>query len=135
HHARGPRAHLRSVFFDAQTRHGIGSGHRQSHRRRTPGAHPRAGEFAARRAFRCRVANGKGERMSEKMRICISSPPDRKRLVAELFLDNEQWAELNQEGNRLELEIYPKLSGSAWRLDFEDVLNVLAEVKKRLVGA
>ncbi len=73
--------------------------------------------------------------MKETMRICISSPPDRERLVAEIVLDNEQWAELNQEGNRLELEIYPKRSGGAWRLDFEDVLNVLEEAKKELVGA
>ena len=72
--------------------------------------------------------------MSEKMRICISSPPDRAQLVAEIFLGDEQWAELNQEGNRLSLEIYSRRSSRAWQLDLEDVLNVLVEAKKRLVG-
>jgi hypothetical protein len=72
--------------------------------------------------------------MSEEMRIYISSLPDRERLVAEIFLGDEQWAELNQEGNRLSLEIYPKPSGGYWSLDFEDVVNILAEAKRRLVG-
>ena len=71
--------------------------------------------------------------MSEKMRVCISSPPDRERLVAEILLGDEQWAELNQEGNKLSLEIYPKRSGEYWLLDFEDVVDILVEPKRRLV--
>jgi hypothetical protein len=73
--------------------------------------------------------------MNEKMRVCITSPPDRERLVAELSLGDEQWAEINQEGNRLSLEIYPKRSGEYWLLDFEDVMEILVEAKRRLVGA
>ena len=72
--------------------------------------------------------------MSEKMRGCITSPPDRERLVAKISLGNEQWAELNQEGNKLSLEIYPKKSGEYWLLDFEDVMDILVEAKRRLVG-
>jgi hypothetical protein len=72
--------------------------------------------------------------MSEKMRVCISSPPDRERLVAEIFLGDEQWAELNQEGNKLSLEIYPERSGEYWLLDFEDVVDILVEAKRRIVG-
>ena len=30
-----------------------------------------------------------------KMRLCISSPPDREKLVAEIFYKDTQWAELN----------------------------------------
>lgn len=36
--------------------------------------------------------------MKDKHRICISSPPDREKLVAEIFFGDTQWAELNQEG-------------------------------------
>ena len=72
--------------------------------------------------------------MSEKMRICISSPPDRELLVAEIFLGDEQWAELNQEGNKLCLEMYPKRSGGYWLLDFKDAVDILVEAKRRLVG-
>jgi hypothetical protein len=32
-----------------------------------------------------------------KMRVSISSPPDREKLVAEVLYENEQWAEINQE--------------------------------------
>jgi hypothetical protein len=53
--------------------------------------------------------------MSEKMRVCISSPPDRERLV-------------------LSLEIYPERSGEYWLLDFEDVVDILVEAKRRIVG-
>jgi hypothetical protein len=73
--------------------------------------------------------------MSEKMRGCISSPPDRERLVAEIFLGDGQWAELNQDGNKLDLEICPERSGEYWSLDFEGVVDILVEAKRRLVGA
>lgn len=72
--------------------------------------------------------------MNSKMRICISSPPDREKLVAELFFEDEQWAELNQEGESLILEIYPKRSGEPWQFHFEEMLETLKESKQKLVG-
>src|SRR5687767_1304060 len=72
--------------------------------------------------------------MTKDMRICISSPPDREKLVAEIFFGNEQWAELNQEGETLELEFYPKPSGEFWRLGLDNVLEALNEAKRQLVG-
>lgn len=71
--------------------------------------------------------------MNEKMRICISSPPDREKLVAEFFLGNEQWAELNQEDGTLTLEVYPQRSGEPWRISLEEVLESLKEGKQRLI--
>jgi len=52
--------------------------------------------------------------MNSAMRICISSPPDRAKLAAEILVDDEQRAELNQEGGGLTLEIYPKHVGGTW---------------------
>ena len=72
--------------------------------------------------------------MSKKMRICISSPPDREKLVVEFFSDDEQWAELNQEGGTLNLELYPKRDGEYWSLDFVEAVEMLNEGKRRLVG-
>jgi hypothetical protein len=72
--------------------------------------------------------------MTKDMRICISSPPDREKLVAEIFFGNEQWAELNQEGGTLELEFYPKPSGKFWRLGLDNVLEALNEAKRQLTG-
>ena len=70
----------------------------------------------------------------EPARICISSPPDREKLVAEMFFGDEQWAELSQDGGILSVEFYPKRAGGFWRLELEDVLSVLREAKARLVG-
>jgi hypothetical protein len=72
--------------------------------------------------------------MNSKMRICLSSPPDREKLVAEFFFDEEQWAELNQEGESLILEIYPRRSGEPWLINFEEMLETLKEGKQKLVG-
>jgi hypothetical protein len=72
--------------------------------------------------------------MAIETRICISSPPDREKLVAEIFFDNEQWAELNQEEGSLTLEIYPRHDGNFWQLSFEQVLEAMNEAKRKLVG-
>lgn len=72
--------------------------------------------------------------MSENYRLCISSPPDRERLVAEIFFGDQQWAELHQEGPELVLEIYPRRDGKPWQLSFEVVTSALADARKRLLG-
>ncbi len=73
--------------------------------------------------------------MSRQYRICISSPPDRERLVAEIFFGDEQWAELNQEGLELVLEVYPRRDGTPWRLSFEALTTALSDARKRLQRA
>jgi hypothetical protein len=72
--------------------------------------------------------------MTKDMRICISSPPDREKLVAEIFFGNTEWAELNQESGTLEVEFYTKPDGEFWRLGLDDVLEALCEAKKQLTG-
>jgi hypothetical protein len=69
-----------------------------------------------------------------KIKICISSPPDREKLVAEVFFGDEQWAELNQESGELRLEIYPRQNGQPWSLDFHDVIDALSQARNRLCG-
>jgi hypothetical protein len=72
--------------------------------------------------------------MKDTHRICISSPPDREKLVAEIFFGDMQWAEINQEGDTLEVEFYPRPNGEPWRIDYKDALKALDEAKLRLVG-
>lgn len=67
-----------------------------------------------------------------KYRICISSPPDRERLVAEVFFDDVQWVELNQEKERLRLEFYARPDGEPWRIDLETAIEALEAARKRL---
>jgi hypothetical protein len=64
-----------------------------------------------------------------------SQVPDRDNLVAELWSGNEQWGEISQETDTLQLEIYPKTSNednAAWSFDLSEVLEKLLEAEKRL---
>lgn len=70
--------------------------------------------------------------MNEKMRICISSPPDREHLVAEVFFGDEQWAELNRERGELRLELYARRDSRPWSFGFDDAMEALSEARKRL---
>jgi len=54
-------------------------------------------------------------------------------LVAEIFYGDHQWAEVNQEGSVLQIEIYPRMDGQPWRIPYEQVIHVLEEAKKQLV--
>lgn len=72
--------------------------------------------------------------MKDQHRICISSPPDRDKLVAEIFFGDTQWAEINKERDALEMEFYPRPDGEPWRIDYQDALNALDVAKRRLMG-
>lgn len=72
--------------------------------------------------------------MQHKFHICISSPPDREKLVAEIFWGNDQWAEINQERENLEVEFYPRTDGSPWRINYDDALKALEQAKQRLIS-
>lgn len=66
--------------------------------------------------------------------ICVSSPPDREKLVAEIFFGSFQWAEVNQESNELQIEFYPRPDSEPWRITFRDALAALEEARHRLEG-
>jgi hypothetical protein len=72
--------------------------------------------------------------MSNELRICISSPPDREKLVAEIFFGANQWAELNQEHDTLRLEFYPLPTGEFWQLNLDEVVGALEEARRRLLN-
>jgi hypothetical protein len=68
----------------------------------------------------------------EKFKIEIASPPDREKLVAMVSFENDQWAELNLEFEKMILEIYPRKDGKPWVFDFATALKVLHEAEQRL---
>ena len=72
--------------------------------------------------------------MTEKYRICISSPPDREKLVAEIFFGNIQWAELNQEGEILQMEFYSRPDGQPWQISFQDARLIMYKAKQKPIG-
>ena len=70
--------------------------------------------------------------MKYEMKICVSSPPDRDKLVAEIFFDNQQWAEVNQERGELWVEFYARQDGHPWSILFSDAVNALQQAEQRL---
>ena len=72
--------------------------------------------------------------VKDLLRICISSPSDRERVVAEIFFGDVQWAELNQENDSLQIEFYQRPDGKPWRIDFQLAIEALDDAKRKLTG-
>ena len=65
--------------------------------------------------------------------IEIVSPPDKENLVAEIWQDDQMIAEINQEKETLELEIYINKTGKI-KLEFNNIIDTLKKAKKILSG-
>lgn len=74
--------------------------------------------------------NNKG---MKTLTIEIVSPPDKENLVAEIWQDDQMIAEINQEEETLELEIFINKTGKI-KLDFNDFIDTLKKAKKILSG-
>jgi len=72
--------------------------------------------------------------MDEGFKVELASPPDREKLVANVFFGDDQWAELNQENGVLSLELYTRPGGQFWQLSFNEVIQALAQAKRKLIG-
>ena len=70
--------------------------------------------------------------MSAAWRVTLASPPDRDKLVAEIFFGNQQWAEINQEEGILAVEFYSRSDGQPWRIALPDAVAALQEAEKLL---
>lgn len=64
-----------------------------------------------------------------KFKIEISSVPDRENLVAEIWHNDILVAEINQENEKLEIELY---RSDKIAFDLEDFLGILKTAKKEL---
>ena len=71
--------------------------------------------------------------LSDKMSVDIASPPDRKKLVAQILFDREQWAEISQESGTLILELYPRRDGKPWSFGYDEAIKTLVSARKRLI--
>lgn len=70
--------------------------------------------------------------MDDPFQISISSPPDREKLVAEILFNGVQWAEINKEHGRFEIEFHPRPDRRPWRLDYKVAIRALENAKQRL---
>ena len=71
-----------------------------------------------------------------KFEILISSPPERERLVAEIWYDNMFWAEIfqEQEEGPLGIQFYPHPKKKCWEFPLDQAMDNLEEAKQRLLG-
>jgi len=65
----------------------------------------------------------------EKFNLIISSPPDRENLVAEIYLGNNQIAEISNENGTFEIELY---HCENIKFNFNDLYMVLQKAKEKL---
>ena len=65
-----------------------------------------------------------------KLKIEITSPVDREELVAEIWDRDQMVAEVNQESESLELEVYCK--ENSVQLNYQSFLEALLEAREKL---
>ena len=70
--------------------------------------------------------------MTGRITIDIASPPDREKLVAEIFVDHEQLCELNIEAGELAVELYPRRDGNPWQMPLQELMQALTRAKEKL---
>lgn len=71
--------------------------------------------------------------MKKEVTIQLASVPDRDSLVAEIWIGDNQLAELYEVEGRISLEIYPNLTGESLIFDLDDLINKLLLAKSKLV--
>jgi hypothetical protein len=71
---------------------------------------------------------------SGEIRVEISSPPDRDFVVANIMVGTHEFAEINQEADSLQVEVYPRQDAEPWRLDYLELVRALELAKERLKG-
>jgi hypothetical protein len=69
------------------------------------------------------------------MNITIASVPDREKLVAELWYDQELWGEISQDTGELILEIYPGTTRPFRQLKCEELITAVQQAKDKLLGS
>jgi hypothetical protein len=72
--------------------------------------------------------------MIDNYRIIIASPPDREKVVSEVWCGEEMWAEVANEAGPLTICFYPRTNGKPWMLDYEDVVKAIQMAKDKLIG-
>jgi hypothetical protein len=71
----------------------------------------------------------------EKFDITIASLPDREHLVAEIFYEEAQWAEISEETeNDIIIQFYSPPSQEYWEFPLNDAIKIIEISKKELIN-
>jgi hypothetical protein len=69
----------------------------------------------------------------KKFSIKIASDTDREKVFAEIYYNEEEWAEISQEGEKLLIALFPPFQGKYWEFPLDEALEAIAEAKKSLL--
>ncbi len=67
-----------------------------------------------------------------KFDISIGSVPHREELVADIFYENQHFAEISEDTGKMIIEVYPDLKKDYWEFNFDEFIEALNKAKKRL---
>ncbi|MFN7940744.1 MAG: hypothetical protein U0X73_04050 [Thermoanaerobaculia bacterium] len=70
---------------------------------------------------------------TRKLSFALTSVPDRTLLVAELWVGNDQWGEVNVERGFPVLELYPRPGGGPWQFRLAEVLPFIQSAADHLL--
>ncbi len=71
--------------------------------------------------------------MSKKFSIRIASDTSREKVFAEIYYNNEEWAEISQEEENPVVVFSPPLRGKYWEFSLEEALAALEKAKEELL--
>lgn len=71
----------------------------------------------------------------KKFRIVITSLPNRKNCVCEIYYDHIQWVEISQEDREVIIEFYPHPIQDSWAFSLDAALEALSQAKKNFYTA
>lgn len=67
-----------------------------------------------------------------KYEISIASVPDRDYVVAEIWVEDNLFAEIRREDTGTFIEVYPHPTGQPWSLECDRLSSILSEANARL---
>lgn len=69
-----------------------------------------------------------------KFRITVGSLPNKDNLVADIFYERLQVAEISKENNELIIQIYFYNDRDCWEFSLEEFQKIVEEAKQRLIA-
>lgn len=64
--------------------------------------------------------------------MVVGAPENRRDISVEIYIDNEQWAEANDDNGPQVVEFYGRKSGKAWEIPMVDALDLLKRAADEL---
>jgi hypothetical protein len=67
--------------------------------------------------------------------VLIASHHENDSLVSEIWHDDEQFAEVSNNGEKLKIDVFPRENGQFWEFDLTELLNAIETSKSNMSPA